>query len=164
MIEKTPNSPSWSCAEILSLFPFPRLILPPLRHQQFSFRPSAAVRSLHLPSYQPAFSFSFSRHAKDFLSPAMSKDLAGIRQALERARNCEDGTVDPQTTAILEAAITELWTRIQADPDSYVLSSDEFALFNYFLERYRGSTVAQRAVARFWNNYQGSSPNAGAKK
>ncbi|KAJ5370144.1 uncharacterized protein N7496_006236 [Penicillium cataractarum] len=94
----------------------------------------------------------------------MSKDLAGIRQALERARNCEDGTVDPQTTAILEAAITELWTRIQADPDSYVLNPDEFALFNYFLERYRGSTVAQRAVARFWNNYQGSSPNAGAKK
>lgn len=95
-------------------------------------------------------------------STAMSKDLAGIRQALERARNCEDGSVDPQTIAVLEAAIAELWTRIQADPDSYVLSRDEFALFNYFLERYRGSTVAQRAVARFWNNYHGS-PNAGAK-
>ncbi|KAJ5160630.1 uncharacterized protein N7482_007634 [Penicillium canariense] len=93
----------------------------------------------------------------------MSKDQAGIRRALEQARNCEDGAVDPQTTAILEAAITELWTRIQADPDNYVLSRDEFALFNYFLERYRGSTVAQRAVARFWNNYQGS-PNTGGKK
>jgi len=88
----------------------------------------------------------------------MSKDPTSIRQALERARNCEDGSVDPQTTATLEAAITELWSRIQHDPDSYVLSRDEFALFNYFLERYRGSTIAQRAVARFWNNFHGS-PN-----
>lgn len=64
--------------------------------------------------------------------------------------------MDAQTTAVLEAAIAELWRRIQAEPDSYVLSPDEFALFNYFLERYRGSSVAQRAVARFWNNYHGS--------
>lgn len=82
----------------------------------------------------------------------MSNQTA-IRQALERARNCEDGSVDAQTTATLEAAITELWARIQRDPESYILSRDEFALFNYFLERYRGSTVAQRAVARFWNNF-----------
>ena len=92
----------------------------------------------------------------------MSKDLASVRQALDQARNCEDGAVDQQTTSILEHAITDLWTRIQADPENYVLSRDEFALFNYFLERYRGSTVAQRAVERFWNNYRGT-PNAGAK-
>ncbi|KAJ5112103.1 hypothetical protein N7532_000148 [Penicillium argentinense] len=93
-----------------------------------------------------------------------SKDPASIRQALERARNCEDGSVDAQTTALLEAAITELWNRIQAEPDTYVLSRDEFALFNYFLERYRGTPVAQRAVARFWNNYHGSSNSDAAGK
>ncbi|KAJ5248670.1 hypothetical protein N7468_000121 [Penicillium chermesinum] len=82
-----------------------------------------------------------------------SKTQAGIRQALEHARNCETETVDSQTTATLEAAISDLWNRIQAEPDSYVLNRDEFALFNYFLERYRGSNVAQKAVARFWNNY-----------
>lgn len=97
--------------------------------------------------------------------PVSSKDQAAIRQALERARNCEDGSVDAQTTTLLEAAIAELWHRIQAEPDSYVLSPDEFALFNYFLERYRGSAVAQRAVARFWNNYHGSAnPDGGPKK
>ncbi|KAJ5151804.1 hypothetical protein N7492_010099 [Penicillium capsulatum] len=94
----------------------------------------------------------------------VSKDPAAIRQALERARNCEDGSVDLSTVALLEAAITELWNRIQAEPDSYILNPDEFALFNYFLERYRGSTVAQRAVARFWNNYQGSLAGSGGKK
>lgn len=81
------------------------------------------------------------------------KTQAGIRQALEHARNCETGAVDSQTTATLETAITDLWNRIQAEPDSYVLNRDEFALFNFFLERYRGSNVAQKAVARFWNNY-----------
>jgi hypothetical protein len=107
----------------------------------------------------------FHHHFLPFLSSssylAMSKDPTAIRQALERARNCEDGSVDAQTTALLEAAITELWTRIQRDPDTYVLTRDEFALFNYFLERYRGSIVAQQAVARFWNSY--GSPNADLK-
>lgn len=97
--------------------------------------------------------------------PGSLKDLTAVRQALERARTCEDGSVDAPTTAVLEAAISELWNRLQAEPNSYVLNPDEFALFNYFLERYRGSTVAQRAVARFWNNYHVSSnADGGGKK
>ncbi|BDD55013.1 hypothetical protein MAP00_000570 [Monascus purpureus] len=82
-----------------------------------------------------------------------------VRQALERARTSDDGHVDPQTNAILESAIRDLWRRIQRQPDSYVLSRDEFALFNYFRERFRGSPVAQRAVERFWNSHRGDSTN-----
>lgn len=81
--------------------------------------------------------------------------ISDVRQALDRARNSDDGRIDPQTSAILETAIGELWRKIQAQPDSYVLSRDEFALFNYFRERFRGSPIAQRAVERFWNNFQG---------
>lgn len=95
--------------------------------------------------------------------PGPSRDHAVIRQALEQARNCEDGTIDAQTTTVLEAAIAELWRRIQTEPDSYVLSPDEFALFNYFLLRYRRSSVAQRAVARFWNNYHGAADTDGSR-
>ncbi|KAJ6036060.1 hypothetical protein N7540_000339 [Penicillium herquei] len=94
-----------------------------------------------------------------------SSDQAAVRQALERARNCENGTVDTQTTMVLEAAITDLWSRLQAEPDTYVLNRDEFALFNYFLERFRGTTIAQRAVTRFWNNTHGASnAEVGGKK
>lgn len=89
-------------------------------------------------------------------SSASSIDHSGVRQALERARNCEDGQVDSQTSDILEAAIGELWRNIQAQPDTYVLDRDEFALFNFFRDRFRGSPVAQRAVERFWNNYRGT--------
>lgn len=81
--------------------------------------------------------------------PSSSSDPETILRALECARNCESGSVDAQATAILEAAITELWDRISAAPETYVPSPDEFALFNYFLERYRGFAVAQGAVRRF---------------
>ncbi|CAI7580448.1 unnamed protein product [Penicillium viridicatum] len=78
----------------------------------------------------------------------LSRSWPEIRQALAHARECEQGPVNAQSAAVLEAAITELWNRIQAQPDSYVLTHDD--------TRYSGSPVAQRAVARFWNNYQGA--------
>jgi hypothetical protein len=98
-------------------------------------------------------------------NPPLSRSWAEIRQALEHARECEDGPVNAQSVAVLEDAITELWDRIQAQPDTYVLSPDEFSLFNYFLTtRYRGSPVAQQAVARFWNNYQQTTNDDGVAK
>lgn len=87
-----------------------------------------------------------------------------VRQALERARNCEDGHIDSQTSEILESAIGELWKKIQSQPDTYVLDRDEFALFNFFRDRFRGSSIAQMAVERFWNNYQGSASNTDGSK
>ncbi|KAJ5289377.1 Mitochondrial ornithine carrier protein AmcA/O.t1.c1 [Penicillium atrosanguineum] len=86
--------------------------------------------------------------------PGSSSDPDAIRQALDRARDCEDGPVDPSTSAILEAALAELWSRISAAPDTYVPSPDEFALFNYFLHRFQGNPLARRVVGRFWDNYQ----------
>ncbi|EEQ28513.1 hypothetical protein McanMca71_007129 [Microsporum canis] len=79
-----------------------------------------------------------------------------VRRALESARNSDDGQVDPRANAVLEAAINEIWRRIQTQPDSYVLTRDEFSLFNYFRDRFRNSPVAQRAVERFWNNFRGN--------
>ncbi|EEP80863.1 conserved hypothetical protein [Uncinocarpus reesii 1704] len=75
-----------------------------------------------------------------------------VRRALEAARNNQDGQIDPRVSAILETAIGELWRKIQSQPDSYILTDNEFALFNYFQDRFRESAVAQRAVARYWNN------------
>ncbi|GIK02655.1 hypothetical protein Aspvir_006714 [Aspergillus viridinutans] len=95
---------------------------------------------------------------------AAPTDGSNVREALERARNCEPDAVDRRTTAILEAAITNLWQRIQNAPDSYVLDGDEFALFNYFRGRYRHNRIAQLAVERFWNNYRGNSASSDGSK
>ncbi|RAL13597.1 uncharacterized protein BO97DRAFT_342348 [Aspergillus homomorphus CBS 101889] len=82
-----------------------------------------------------------------------------VRQALERAR---DGHTDKTTSDTLEGAITDLWNKIKAQED-YVLNRDEFALFNYFIYRYTGNAIAQRAVARFWDHYRGDPNAAGGK-
>ncbi|KAJ6016704.1 hypothetical protein N7451_000083 [Penicillium sp. IBT 35674x] len=85
-----------------------------------------------------------------------------IRTALDRARTAE-APVDASTSRILETAIADLWTRIQAEQDTIVLTPDEFALFNYFLGRYRvdHESITQRVVNRYWNSFHDSK---GAKK
>jgi hypothetical protein len=92
-------------------------------------------------------------------NPPLSRSWVEIRHALELAR---DLTEDTDARHLLDTVVLELWTRIQAQPDSYRLSSDEFALFNLYQTRFTGP-VAQRAVARFWDNYRGDNSN-GSKK
>jgi hypothetical protein len=78
-----------------------------------------------------------------------------VASALEIVKNSEDGQVHPSVSAILERAIGEVWQRIQAQPTSYVMGRDEFAVFNYYRGRFRDSRVAQQAVARFWDHFRG---------
>ena len=78
-----------------------------------------------------------------------------VKRALEIARNGEDRPLDPAVSAVLERAISEIWQRIQAQPNTYILSKDEFAVFNYFRSRFTFSDVARRAVQRFWDNFEG---------
>jgi hypothetical protein len=77
-----------------------------------------------------------------------------IQRALDIARNSE-GFVDPTVTTYLERSLRDVWARLAAAPDTYILTKDEFALFNYFRQRFTTSYIAQQAVQRFWNNYQG---------
>ncbi|KAB8075061.1 hypothetical protein BDV29DRAFT_190525 [Aspergillus leporis] len=87
-----------------------------------------------------------------------SATQSNVLQSLERARNCEENEEDRN---ILDNAVTELWWRVQSQPDTYVFTPDEFALFNYFVARFQGSFVARRAVARFWDNYRGNGSRLG---
>lgn len=80
-----------------------------------------------------------------------------VETALELARTSE-GNVEPAISNILERAVRDLWARIQAQPHTYLLSRSEFSLFNYFRSRFGSSEVAQRAIKRFWDNFQGD-PN-----
>lgn len=84
-----------------------------------------------------------------------------IRRALEAARNSEDGQLDPRVSLILEAAISDLWRRVQLQPDTYVPSGTEFSVYNYFQIRFRDSPVAQAMVTRYWNNYRRPSSEEG---
>jgi hypothetical protein len=76
-----------------------------------------------------------------------------IQQALEIARNSESA-VDPNISAYLETSVRDLWAKLEAAPDSYLMDKDEFALFMYFRYNYSNSQVAESAIRRFWDNYQ----------
>ena len=77
-----------------------------------------------------------------------------IQRALDIARNCEE-IVEPTISSFLEQSLDDLWSRIYSRPNTYLMSRDEFALFNYFRYRYAKCRTAQRAVQRFWDNYYG---------
>ncbi|ORY59594.1 uncharacterized protein BCR38DRAFT_350895 [Pseudomassariella vexata] len=82
-------------------------------------------------------------------------DLNEVAQALEIARESPDGAKDPVIAGILEAALISIWDRVMAQPDSYVLTRDEFAVFNYFQHRFQGNKVARAARKRYWDNTVG---------
>ncbi|KAL8392710.1 hypothetical protein RB595_002774 [Gaeumannomyces hyphopodioides] len=75
-----------------------------------------------------------------------------VSQALEVARESPDGARDPTVAGILETALAQLWSKVESQPDSYVLTRDEFAVFNYFQHRFRENKLATAARRRYWDN------------
>lgn len=75
-----------------------------------------------------------------------------VTQALEIARESPDGAADPTISNILEGALSSLWARVQAAPDAYVMSRDEFSLFNFYQHRFAGDQMAVLARRRYWDN------------
>lgn len=71
------------------------------------------------------------------------------QRALDLARNAE-GDLDPSVNQYLEDALNDIWSNINAQPDSYVLSKDEFAVFNFYAQRFEGQQIAQQAIERYW--------------
>jgi hypothetical protein len=85
------------------------------------------------------------------VSTTTSQDAA-VSQALEIARESPDGAQDPTVSQILEQALASIWAKVQAQPDSYVMTRDEFAVFNFFQHRFTGDKTAVLARKRYWDN------------
>lgn len=80
--------------------------------------------------------------------------IINVAQALEVARESPEGAQDPIIVNTLENAITEIWAKIEREPSSYVLTRDEFAVFNYFQDRFMGQPLAVAARRRYWNSLE----------
>ncbi|CAD6589724.1 MAG: hypothetical protein ASARMPRED_004179 [Alectoria sarmentosa] len=81
-----------------------------------------------------------------------------VANALEIAKDNQNGQISPGVTQVLERNIGDIWRRIQAQPSTYVMKKEEFAVFTYYRSRYDNNAVAKQAVARFWNHYKGETP------
>ena len=77
-----------------------------------------------------------------------------VTQALEIARDSPEGAQDPDVARVLETALSEIWGKIQTQPNSYVMTRDEFAVFNYFQARFEGHELAVSARRRYWDYQQ----------
>ena len=73
------------------------------------------------------------------------------QRAIDIARNTE-GDLDPTVSNYLEGAIRQIWTCVNQQPDTYILSKDEFAVFNYYIRRFEGLAVAESAIERYWRH------------
>lgn len=80
------------------------------------------------------------------LSPSL------VAEALEVARDSPDGAQDPIVCGILESALSQTWERVLANPEGYVMTPGEFAVFNFYQHRFVGNKLAIAARRRFWDN------------
>lgn len=77
--------------------------------------------------------------------------VLNYQRAIDVARNTE-GDLDPTVSAYLEGALNDIWRRISAQPDSYIMTKDEFAIFNFYRRRFEDNDIAEHAVARYWSH------------
>lgn len=80
-------------------------------------------------------------------------DIPRVTAAIARAQNSRNGNISDQDKQTLEAAVAEIWRCIQAQPDTYLCTSLEFRIFNYFQGRFQNNTVAEKARKRFWERH-----------
>jgi hypothetical protein len=78
-----------------------------------------------------------------------------LGQAVHVAQNSEGG-VDQHLARFLETKLASVWAKLNAQPTSYVLPSDEFALLNYYRTRFGDNEIVRSATKRFWDNHKGA--------
>ncbi|KAF4591821.1 peptide-N4-(N-acetyl-beta-glucosaminyl)asparagine amidase A [Ophiocordyceps camponoti-floridani] len=84
--------------------------------------------------------------------PSKMPQEAAVSQALEMARESPEGAADATVCTILENALACAWAKVKEQPDSYVMTRDEFAVFNYFQHRFVGDGLAVAARKRYWDH------------
>lgn len=76
-----------------------------------------------------------------------------VAQALEIARDYHpEQTRDTRVVQILDTAVAQIWGKLQAAPQSYILTREEFAVFNFFQHRFEGEAIAVEARKRYWTS------------
>lgn len=74
---------------------------------------------------------------------------AGVIDALELACDSSDAVQDPAVGKSLEQALSLILAKIQEQPKSYVMTRNEFAIFNFFQHRFTSNTIVVMARKRY---------------
>lgn len=124
----------------------------PQHHHRFPAVPQHQQSEIYFtfaPTLDTATTAAMAAAAATHSRPSQDSSVA---QALEIARESPDGCSDPTISKILEAALSQIWSKVQAQPDSYIMTRDEFAVFNFFQHRFTGDKTAVGARKLYWDN------------
>lgn len=98
--------------------------------------------------------FEYHHHRRRQQHQAMAPAYE-VTEALKIAREDPESSKDPTVSSILNTALAGIWAKIQAQPNAYVMTRGEFAVFNYFQHLFRDDKTATEARRRYWNNARG---------
>lgn len=84
-----------------------------------------------------------------------------VQQALAFARDIEWESLDPRMRDLLASTYERIWERIMLEPRAYILSTDEFAVFNFYQRQWaeKDLGLATAAVTRYWNSKKIDQPD-----
>ncbi|KAI0448982.1 hypothetical protein F5B21DRAFT_509617 [Xylaria acuta] len=100
------------------------------------------------------------QQVKHLGKPAKKSSISNdVMLALEVARDSPEAASHGTICDTLESALAGIWGRVLADEFEYVMSRDEFAIFNFFQDRFRNNPVATRARKRYWDNLSVAEPS-----
>ncbi len=124
---------------------------PPFRHVELT-PIAASQRSFYQAQSSMGGTYPHMGSSVTQPSAAQTAENIAVAQALEIARESPDGAQDPTVNGILEAALAKIWTKVLAQPNQYVMTRDEFAVFNFYQQRFVGDKTAVAARKRYWDN------------
>ncbi len=83
-----------------------------------------------------------------------SRNSPAIAEALDRVKTT--GEMPPQASQVLEQALADIWRRIRAKPDSYIMTDQECSVMLCFQERHKNDSMFIEAVKRYWIKKHGA--------
>jgi hypothetical protein len=124
-----------------------------------STSPSNSCSSPLVSSMEPGEGGSSTSPTKNMCQTAVDPvSLAAVAEALEIARESPDGEQDPTIRKILDDELARIWAKVEAQPTSYVMTREEFGVFNFFQHRFKNNEKAIAARRRYWDNARPATP------
>ncbi|KAI2605792.1 uncharacterized protein GGS25DRAFT_356745 [Hypoxylon fragiforme] len=84
-------------------------------------------------------------------------------EALDMVRKCPEALNNDIIRGALDRTLDSIWMKIYAAPSSYVMTRDEFSIFNFFRHRdaeLGRAELAMEATRRYWDNLDVPPENA----
>lgn len=76
-----------------------------------------------------------------------------LSKALEISAQDQPGAIDPAVTRFLTQELDQIWNRVRAQPATYMLTKEEFAVVNYYRDSFGEKGIMQLAIQRFWEHH-----------